>query len=587
MPSTVPSGESINRRFRYIVTTLYLVVVGLVLWLFGTQWRGYWDAYEAEKEFIAVQAALRAMADVSSERRPTFAVLVAESPPTAEQLHAMVAARQDTDARLNKLGAALRDPDCRHCASLVPQWERARNQLTEARQHLDALRGMPRDELTDTATLDGFAHLADTIPQLSSMAETGAMGVIRENADVQSYLLVARLSALLREHAGMLVSQFAPALMSRRTLTEQETFDIARTLGKIDQLRLLMEPSIRVLPALLRSDYADIDKRYFGDALTLIDHLRQSAQSPSDPDELPLRVSERYGPLIIPINRFRDDALALTQSTIRDSLRWHLIYLVASGIFAALLTGLLLLMIWRFRERIIRPFVEARRVILAIASGNPSVSLPRKQYGGEVRELFSALRVLKENDARRLKLEKERKRLISELKTMAETDTLTGLLNRRAFESRSNVLLADERSNDPVVALMLMDIDHFKRINDTYGHDSGDKALVLMASVCRETVRADDIVARFGGEEFVVLSRVKESQQAHALAERLRLRLHDETTVTADGQSFGFTVSIGVAFARQDDGNPIDVESLLREADALLYRAKESGRNRVETAPPA
>lgn len=584
MPTEAPSSESINRRFRYIVTTLYLVVVGLVLWLFCTQWRGYWDAYEAEKEFIAVQAALRAMADVSSERRPTFAVLVADDSAPADPLDAMAAARRETDARLDKLGAALRDPDCRHCAALVPQWERTRKQLTEARQHLDTLRGQARDEQTDAAMLDGFSRLADAIPQLSSIAETGAMGVIRENADVQSYLLVARLSALLREHAGMLVSQFAPALISRRALTEQETFDVARTLGKIDQLRLLMEPSIRVLPPLLRSDYADIDRRYFGDALTLIDHLQQSAQRSSGPDELPLKVSEQYGPLITPINRFRDDALALTQTTIRDSLRWHLIYLVASGIFAALLTGLLLLMIWRFRERIIRPFVEARRVILAIASGNPSVSLPRKQYAGEVRELFSALRVLKDNDVRRLKLEKERKRLIDELKTMAETDTLTGLLNRRAFESRSRQLLADKRSGDPVVALLLMDIDHFKRVNDTYGHESGDKALILMAAVCRETVRSDDIVARFGGEEFVVLLRVQQPQQAHALAEQLRLRLHDEETTSADGQTFGFTVSIGVAFARHDQGESVDVESLLREADTLLYRAKQGGRDRVEAA---
>lgn len=585
MPSTVPPGESINRRFRYIVTALYLIVVALVLWLFGTQWRGYWDAREAEKEFVAVQAALRAMADVSSERRPTFAVLVTTDPVPSDRLAAMSAARLETDTRLDKLGMALHDPGCENCAALVPRWGRIRDSLTMARQHIDTLHGEPPSEQRDAEILDGFAHLADVIPQLSSIAETGSMGVIRENADVQSYLLAARLSALLREHAGMLVSQFGPALVSQRALTEREAFDIARTQGKIEQLQVLLVSTTLALPPLLQSDYKEIDERYFGDALTLIAHLRESTQHAGGSMELPLRISEQYGPLITPINRFRDDALALTQQTIHASLHSYLVYLIASGIFATLLTLLLLVMIWRFRDQIVRPFVEARRVILAIASGSPSIPFPHKQYGGEVRELFTALHVLKENDAKRLRLEKERKRLIGELQVMAETDALTGLLNRRAFETRAQALLADQRASDPVVALIMLDIDHFKRINDTYGHDSGDRALVMVASLCRETVRSDDVVARFGGEEFVILVRVQAPEQAIALASLVHGRLHEETVTTADGRVFDFTASFGVACTRRDKRGNVDLDALLRDADALLYRAKESGRDRVEFTP--
>lgn len=98
-------------------------------------------------------------------------------------------------------------------------------------------------------------------------------------------------------------------------------------------------------------------------------------------------------------------------------------------------------------------------------------------------------------------------------------------------------------------------------------------------------MRTDDIVARFGGEEFVILLRVQSPGQAQALAERLRLRIKDEAMTAADGQSFRVTISIGVAFARHASGVSIDIDELMREADTLLYRAKESGRDRVECAP--
>ncbi|AIF47805.1 diguanylate cyclase [Dyella japonica] len=584
MPSTLPPSESINRRFRYFAAMLYLLVVALVLALFAMQWKGYRDAREAKKEFNVLSAALGAMADVSSERRPTYAVSVLGEPEPQPWVLALKTARQATDARMLALEAALRDPECGNCAAHMPAWEHAHEQLVAARENLDAIIHKPR---TDEALLDGFARLSSVIPRLSSIAEIGALGVVRQNADVQSYLLVARLSGLLREQAGMIVSQFGPAIVSRRALSDKELFGIARTLGRIEQLRSLLQPSIRVLPSRLQADYAELDQRYFGDALAMLERVRQQVGHPDGLPESPIELTETYGAYITPINQFRDDALVLAGKTIDGSLRRHVIYLIASGTLAAVLTAMLLLIIWRFRERIIQPVAEARRFILAIASGDATAELPREHYGNEMQELFSALNVLKQNDAKRVQLELERQRLIDELQTMAETDALTGLLNRRALESRARVLLADQRGSDSVIALMMLDIDRFKRVNDTYGHESGDKALVMLAAVCRDTVRADDIVARFGGEEFVILLRVQSPEVAHALAERLRLRLHDETVVATDGQSFGFTVSIGLACARREAGKEIDMEALFREADALLYRAKQNGRDRTEAAPTA
>lgn len=580
MPTPAPPSESINRRFRYIVTTLYIMVIGVMVWQFSMQWRGYRDAGEAQKQFIVVQAALRAMADVSRERRPAVGVLMLEDPESARWRIVLDAARRTTDRQMDALGTALGDPDCEQCAAIAPSWDSVRAQLVQARQGLDA---MEHAAHTDTDIVNGFGQIVRVIPRLSAIAQTGATGVIRENADVQSYLLVARLSGLLREQAGLVAQQFAPSLAKHRPLTEQEALEIAASLGKIEQLRQLLVPSVRVLPPELLQDYAELDRRYYGEAVVLLNNLRQEATLASGSPATLMELSDRYGPLVEPIDRFRDDSLALASATIDKSLHRHLLYLIASGFSALALTALLVVMIWRFREKIIRPFSDAQRFILAVASGETTEEIPHGRYGSEVQDLFAALNVLKENDLKRRELERERNRLIGELQTMAETDPLTGLLNHRAFESRARVLLADKRGSDPVVALMMLDIDFFKRVNDTYGHESGDKALVALATLCRETVRADDIVARFGGEEFVILLRVQAAQHAQTLAEKLCSQLHLQTVTGTDGQQFGFTVSIGIAFAQRVAGTTLHVDALLREADALLYRAKANGRDRIET----
>lgn len=580
MPTPAPPNESINRRFRYIVTTLYVMVIGMMVWQFALQWQGYRDAREAQKQFIVVRGALRAMADVSSERRPAVGVLMLEEPESARWRIVLDAARRMTDRRMDELGAALSDPDCEHCAAIAPSWDSVRIQLIQARQGLDAMQHTAR---TDADIVNGFSQIVRVIPRLSTIAQTGATGVIRENADVQSYLLVARLSGLLREQAGLVAQQFAPSLVKHRPLTEQEALEIAASMGKIEQLRQLLVPSVRVLPPELLQDYAELDRRYYGEAVVLLNNLRQEATRASGTNATLMELSDHYGPMVAPIDRFRDDSLALAGETIDKSLHKHLLYLLASGLLAVALTALLVVMIWRFREKVIRPFSEAQQFILAIASGDTAAEIPRGRYGSEVQDLFAALNVLKQNDLKRHQLEHERNRLIRELQTMAETDPLTGLLNRRAFESRARVLLADKRGSDPVVALMMLDIDYFKRVNDTYGHESGDKALVALATLCRETVRADDIVARFGGEEFVILLRVQAAQHAKALAEKLCQQLRVQAITATDGEQFGFTVSIGIAFAQRVAGTKLQVDELLREADALLYRAKSNGRDRIET----
>jgi diguanylate cyclase (GGDEF)-like protein/PAS domain S-box-containing protein len=173
----------------------------------------------------------------------------------------------------------------------------------------------------------------------------------------------------------------------------------------------------------------------------------------------------------------------------------------------------------------------------------------------------------------------ERKRLEAELRELAATDMLTGLPNRRAFIARLEEEHARLRRFDAQQAAVLMlDLDFFKRVNDTWGHPAGDAVLRQVAGVINEQIREIDLCSRFGGEEFAVLLTGAAPVAAREFSERLRRKIA-ELAVVHEGHNIQVTVSIGVAALRATDD---DADAALMRADRALYGAKEAGRDRVE-----
>jgi diguanylate cyclase (GGDEF)-like protein len=157
---------------------------------------------------------------------------------------------------------------------------------------------------------------------------------------------------------------------------------------------------------------------------------------------------------------------------------------------------------------------------------------------------------------------------------LMNTDPLTGLTNRRQLTEKLDAEMSKaKRHNHPLSALMT-DIDHFKSINDTYGHDAGDKVLMQVAQTLLTTCRKEDIVARYGGEEFVVILPNSPATSALECAERIRKAIEETVCPGVDRR---MTVSVGATLFAADDTE----ESLIKRADTALYDAKESGRNRV------
>jgi diguanylate cyclase (GGDEF)-like protein len=170
-------------------------------------------------------------------------------------------------------------------------------------------------------------------------------------------------------------------------------------------------------------------------------------------------------------------------------------------------------------------------------------------------------------------------RLLVATQTLSHLDPLTGLFNRRYLVAQAPRLWGQARRDGTRVAAMMLDLDHFKRLNDAHGHAAGDAVLRAVAASLAATVRPTDVLARIGGEEIVVLGLVGDPDEAARLAERLRTAV--ATSFTADGHAV--TASIGIALTRPVDGEDAadGLWRLVDRADAAMYEAKQQGRDRV------
>jgi two-component system, cell cycle response regulator len=200
------------------------------------------------------------------------------------------------------------------------------------------------------------------------------------------------------------------------------------------------------------------------------------------------------------------------------------------------------------------------------------VARAEKRFGKDVREMLAVI-------ANQVAVSLENGFLYRKMETMATTDGLTGLTNHRTFQQRFADLLERAARHGHRVALLLCDVDHFKKVNDNYGHPVGDEVLRRVARVLQEVPRKIDIPARYGGEEFAVLLDNVDVAQAKQVAERIRIEI-SRVVVESEKGPLSVTESIGVA-AFPDDGK--DRATLIERADLALYHAKHTGRNRVVT----
>jgi diguanylate cyclase (GGDEF)-like protein len=250
------------------------------------------------------------------------------------------------------------------------------------------------------------------------------------------------------------------------------------------------------------------------------------------------------------------------------------------GLVAALLGSLLA---WVVSGRVSKPLSAMAKAAHQVQSGKLGAQIPVMGDSFEVQSLSTSLNSMtsklitanQEMEATVRQRTSELEAANVELGRLAHSDPLTGLLNRRGFHQLFTPALQVARRTGRPLTVAMVDIDHFKRINDRLGHDMGDRVLANVAELLRKRVRASDVVARMGGEEFVLMLPETSLEGAHTIAQELL----DAVAAHWAGSSFGaVTVSIGLACST--DGT-LDGAALLQRADVALYQAKSEGRNRV------
>jgi diguanylate cyclase (GGDEF)-like protein len=229
----------------------------------------------------------------------------------------------------------------------------------------------------------------------------------------------------------------------------------------------------------------------------------------------------------------------------------------------------------RFVERRERGYAVGSLMSLPVRDGGStvgvlSVSSPTRDAFSETDQALASLLAGAAAQALRM----------AELRRLALTDSQTLAYNRHCLLPRLNEELERARRKGEALSLLLLDLDHFKRVNDSYGHAAGDRVLRAFADAVRECVRAVDVLVRRGGEEFVLIMPATDEYQARAVAERVRVRLGHQPLLVRDGLALLQTVSIGVAMWDTQEG----AEALEERADLAMYEAKRHGRNRVVCA---
>ena len=230
----------------------------------------------------------------------------------------------------------------------------------------------------------------------------------------------------------------------------------------------------------------------------------------------------------------------------------------------------LLVAIWPLKSNINIMFVVllfAAANVIGITAAYRMQELRRAQWHNLEQERQVSEKLHKEIE--------ERERLEEELRKQAITDPLTGIFNRRLLFREGEDIFHQATRYDRALSLMLFDIDHFKRINDTYGHAAGDEVIKSVVGAVAGTLREPDLFYRYGGEEFAVLLPETDMAGASRIAERVR-RAVESMTVKIEGQSERITISIGVTAMKKDDH---EFDALILRADDALYTAKDKGRN--------
>ncbi|MBB5052241.1 diguanylate cyclase (GGDEF)-like protein [Afipia massiliensis] len=562
----MPCGDDHSLRRKLLIGTgIALVCTGILATsVIGSALDDYRRARQNLSGLESYRLILETANLLSAERGPSNSVLGDVGVTHGALRERLTAFRAKSDAILDQLSASAGVPR----DLLAP----TRAQLQKGRQEVDRVAAIPRDlrRLDDVQSV--IESMFDVVDIFQSVVAWKASALTTQNPELAAPVMTGRMFGELREYGGRIASQIMAPIAVSQPLPLKNLVDSNRTRGRILQLwhlaggRQVVGHDDRRLSA----DLHDVETMFFGEGLGILDGLvaegRKSGNYSMTADEFTVRFVKTLKPL----ERLRGDFLDITIERFTVLRNGALVTLAVTVTITTIILGILVGLLVAAQRFVFGPLMRAREAVIVLAEDRPTVPYPEPHHATEMRRLFDAIVILRRSLAERASLTKE-------LKQQAETDGLTGLMNRGALDMIGE-RHAGNRAGEDAACLILMDIDHFKAINDRYGHLEGDHVLKECVRMVRPMLRPGDIFARFGGEEFVILMSGDDLAGANALAKRIRAALEAHEFVLSDGTTLTVTASFGVA---RGNLGQLAWRQLVEAADAALYRAKSDGRNCV------
>ncbi|MFP2422260.1 GGDEF domain-containing protein [Pseudescherichia vulneris] len=547
-------------RYLWGSTAATLILTSILSWwLLSGSWSAWHSARNNVIQFDNFYQVLLVSNDLASERAFANELVLSPQEKKAQAGASLDNSRQITDRDLAKIPADLLSPAL--LRATIEQLKPARNKVDQFRE------ATLSDPVVAQRAIDSMVAATDFYHQ-ALFRRTSEFLLLEPSA--LGPILRAQALGELRDATGRLGSQLIIPVATHTPIP----------LGNIEALSRGKE-RIAVLWWLLRTQGAEADylpgfmqqlestrDQFEKQGVAMIDTLVTESESGQTYSVDAASFATRYHASLGSFNELLDTYLAGVKKHYVYTEQQALLHLMMVVVILIVLYLLAMGLIFYVRSRVLRPILRLNEIATGIIAGKQQDTLMNDSTAEEVQELFSSLGTLGD------KL-REQTRLSKKLQRQSEEDPLTNLFNRRAFDALGGNLLKLASPQQPAW-LIMMDVDHFKSINDTWGHPTGDKVLVQLATTLKKFSRPGDVIGRLGGEEFAVMFCTPGHEDITGYTTRIQNEIRRLRFEGPKGEPFSITASFGVASGWQQA-----LSDMLAQADAALYEAKNSGRDRV------
>ena len=562
-------SEYLSQKLYIAMSIIILSLCSLSIPLIVKSYRDYNKTNQALTEIQALQAVADLANKISRERAPANKLMSSNQQDFAKHVLELKLYRLTVDEQMKKTLEVLKHSNLPNLdLSLVDRLDEA---LTQGRQQVDAYAALPREqrnaENMDQAILKMFSawdRSHDVLKDVIAVSEG-------KDTAVSNFYVQILLLADLRDQAGRAASNVMAHVAFKQPIPET---NLARSLQTRRQVMYLWELIDTLQPERDKTEefkvlHQAVYNEFLAKGLLIVERLMNESIYHRPYYLTGTQLTEAIVDKFSTVVELQNYLLKYSvEKAIIEKHKAQNILLTTVGISLISIFAALFTMIYA-RKRVFSPLIQAREILfdLSHSSIRPN-PMDTKDQPANMYSLFTAIQQLKQTLQQRDALE-------FRLKNIAHLDSLTGVANRYALNEYIK-LLENQPTQFSETCLMVIDIDHFKQVNDVYGHLMGDQVIQFVAEKLKENIRTSDLLVRYGGDEFIVLIENVGMERALKIAEKIRSEIYEAKSVdNVRCPDLKVSISIGVAIGATS------WMALLEKADRALFQAKEQGKNKV------